>query len=224
MIRHLLLDLDNTLYPASGGMDEGITRRMLEFVAGYLGVSFEEGVRLRSDRLPLYGTTLEWLKKEHNLVDQDAYFNAVHPDSEIDELQRDDRLRPYLLSLGLPMTLLTNAPASHAERLLKFFNIEDIFLGAFDLNFHKGIGKPHRDCFLSTLDAVGFSVKETLFVDDHPKYVLGYKAVGGKAVIVDETGRYKDLADKEGFGRIQTIYGLSELLQDGAFSPQTGNY
>lgn len=212
MIRHLLLDLDNTLYPASGGMDEGVTRRMLDFVAQFLGVSFEEGVRIREVEQKPYGTTLEWLKTEHNLLDEEAYFEAMHPENETEELQKDAALRPYLLSLGLPLTLLTNAPMSHADRLLKFFNIEDIFLGIFDLTFHKGIGKPHPACFRSTLEAVGFSVEETVFVDDHPMYVHGYKKIGGKAVIVDESGRHKKLAKTEGYGHIRTIYELGGIL------------
>jgi len=213
MIRHLLLDLDNTLYPASGGMDEGITRRMLEFVAQYIGVTFEEGVKLRIKGIPSYGTTLEWLKAEHGLSDQNAFFEAVHPESEIAELQEDPALRPFLLSLGLPMTLLTNAPMTHALRVLRFFNIEDIFTGIYDLTFNQGKGKPYPESFTNTLGAAGFSVQETLFVDDHPKYVRGYKTIGGQAVIVDESGAYREMAPKEGFFHIQSIYGLSDILK-----------
>lgn len=220
MVRHLLLDLDNTLYPASDGMDAGITRRMQEFVARFLGVSFEEGIRLRAAGLPSYGTTLEWLKNEHGLQDQNAFFEAVHPPYELEELRRDPNLREYLLSLDQPLTILTNAPKAHAERVLRFFNIEDIFRGVFDLTFHDGKGKPHPACYLNTLAAVGFSVDETLFVDDHPKYVLGYRAIGGKAVLVDETGRYADFAKAEGFARIESIYGLAALL---ATDGQTAN-
>ncbi len=212
MIRHLLLDLDNTLYPASGGMDEGITRRMIGYVASWLGVPADEAVKRRIEGLPGYGTTLEWLKAEHGLRDEQDYFDKVHPESEIDELQKDPALRDYLLGLGLPMTLLTNAPMSHAQRLLRFFNIEDVFLGVFDVTYHKGKGKPHPSSFLDTLAAVGHSVEDTLFVDDHPKYVRGYRAIGGQAALVDEKDRFADLARDEGFYRIKSIYGLRALL------------
>lgn len=212
MIRHLLLDLDNTLYPATGKMDAGITRRMLAFVADYLGVSLEQAAALRGDNLPRYGTTFEWLKSEKGLTDEQLYFRAVHPESEIEELTADPRLRDYLLSLKLPMTLLTNSPLFHAERLLKFFGIEDLFLGIFDLTFHKGRGKPHADCFLSTLKAVGKTVEESLFVDDHPKYVKGYKAIGGQSAIVDATGKNRELAKAEGYWYLTSIYDLDSVL------------
>ncbi len=217
MIQHLLLDLDNTLYPASGRMDEGITRRMIDFVAQHLAVSPEEATRLRIKRLPVYSTTLEWLKVEHGLRDEEAYFHAVHPESEVEELQKDDQLRPYLQSLDLPMTLLTNSPVFHAERLLEFFNISDLFLGVFDITWHKGQGKPHPDAFRNTLEAVGYTVDQTLFVDDHLKYVRGYRAIGGQAALVDENGEHRAIASAEGYWYMQNIYGLKDLLTaDGA--------
>jgi len=213
MIRHLLLDLDNTLYPASGAMDEGITNRMLAFVASWLKVPPEEAQRLRREGLNECGTTLEWLRTRHGLADMSAFFEAVHPESEVGELTADPNLRPYLISLGLPMTLLTNAPMIHATRVLDFFNIRDLFAGIYDLTFHNGKGKPHASSFLDTLKASGFTVEETLFVDDLPKYCRGYRAVGGKAVLVDERDQYAEIAKNEGFGRIASIYGLAELLK-----------
>jgi putative hydrolase of the HAD superfamily len=166
MIRHLLLDLDNTLYPASDGMDAGITRRMLEFVANYLSVAFDEGVNLRKDGLSRHGTTLEWLKTERGLTDETGYFAAVHPETEISELRPDPNLRPFLLSLGLPLTLLTNG-RKHMPTACSSFQYRDIFVGIFDITWHKGPGKPHPESFLAPLKSVGFSVEETIFVDDH---------------------------------------------------------
>ncbi len=213
-IRHLLLDLDNTLYPASDGMDEGIRIRMISYVAEYLGVTLDEAIKLRAEGLPSYATTLEWLKMRHGLTDEESYFRAVHPESEISELRPDPKLRGYLVSLGLPLTLLTNAPIEHARRLLRFFDIENIFLGVFDLTFHNGRGKPHPESFLNTLAAVGKTVEETVFVDDLPKYARGYKAIGGQAVLVDQKRQYAEIAEKEGFGRIESIYELASWLQN----------
>lgn len=212
MIRHLLLDLDNTLYPASQPIDAGISRRMNEFVATFLGVTFDEALALRAKHMPLHGSTLEWLCAERGLADKTAYFNYVHPASEIDELTPDPALRPYLASLGVPMSILTNSPMSHASRLLDFYGITDLFAGVYDITWNKTRGKPYPESYLDALDDAGYSVEETLFVDDHPKYARGYKAVGGKAVLVDETGRHAELARDEGFGNIPSIYALAPLL------------
>lgn len=212
MIHHLLLDLDNTLYPASGGMNEGIKNRMMNFIASFLNVPLETAIQMRKEALPRYGTSLEWLKGEHNLTDDQNYFDSIHPPNEIEELQKDPELRAFLLSLNLPLTLLTNSPTSHAIRVLDFFNIRDIFSGIYDLTYHNGVGKPNPQTFRNTLKAAGFTIEETLFVDDHPKYVRGYKEIGGTAVIVDEKDTLKELAKSEGFGHIRTIYELKSLL------------
>ncbi|ULQ58914.1 HAD-IA family hydrolase [Brucepastera parasyntrophica] len=211
--KHLLLDLDNTLYASTEKMGDEITERMHTFISQFLNISYDEAVSLRAKNLPSYGTTLEWLKDKYSLKDEKAYFDAVHPEQELNELTPDPGLRPFLISLALPMTVLTNSPMAHAERVLRFFNIEDLFCGIFDLTFHHGKGKPNAECFYNTLASVGFSVRETLFVDDHPKYVMGYKHIGGRAALVDQSGRYFGFAQKEDFFHIPSIYGLEEILR-----------
>ena len=83
---HLLFDLDNTLYPSTAAIDQGITRRMIGFVANLLNIDLQQAERLRAKRLPFYGTTLEWLKTEHGLEDVESFFSAVHPPEELDEI------------------------------------------------------------------------------------------------------------------------------------------
>ena len=78
-VKHLIFDLDNTLYPATSKMDDGITRRMIAFVADWLKTDRAHAEILRAEGLPRYGTTLEWLMQEAGLQDIEAYFRAVHP-------------------------------------------------------------------------------------------------------------------------------------------------
>lgn len=183
-IRHLLFDLDNTLYPSTAAIDQGITSRMIGFVADVLELDFQQAAERRQQRLPFYGTTLEWLKTEHGLEDTDAYFAAVHPPQELQELNPDPNLRPLLQSLGLPMTILTNAPRCHAQRVLEFLNVVDLFTGIHDIQSNGFKGKPYPDSYRTALAAGGFTVAETLFFDDHKKYTDGYQAIGGQAVLV----------------------------------------
>ena len=212
MIKHLLLDMDNTIYPASDGMDAGMTERMKHYVAGFLGLPYEEAVALRERRRNLYGTTLEWLKREHGLCDTRGYYEAIHPDHELEELNEDPKLRDYLLSLGLPMTLLTNGPAIHAERVLGFFGIQDIFLDIWDLDRLEGRGKPAREAFEAALSSSGHRVEETLFVDDYLKYLLPWTQMGGKGVQIDEYGLDRQEAAAHGIPSIRSIYELKDLL------------
>lgn len=212
MIRHILFDLDNTLYSASNVMERKIAERMVCFIADFLHVSLDEAQRLQTARRKKYGTTLEWLEHEHHFTDRARYFATVHPASELAELKPDPRLRGFLLSLDMPMTVLTNAPPGHAERVLDFFNIRDLFIGVFDITYHNGRGKPNAAAFIDTLSAVNKSIEETIFLDDYPPYVKGYADLGGAAVLVDELGRYADFSQTTGIPSIKTIYELPALL------------
>ena len=213
MIRHILFDLDNTLYPKSNLMDKKITERMFLFIADFLKISFDEARILQRQHRTSYGTTLEWLETEHGLIDREAYFAAVHPPSELQELTPDPQLRAFLQSLDMPLSILTNAPMAHAERVLRFFNIYDLFIGIFDITYHNGAGKPQPDCFLNTLHAVHKTVEETLFLDDYPVYVKAYKALGGQAVLIDEPRKYTHFYTETGIHSIGSIYELPDILK-----------
>ncbi|WP_059369436.1 HAD-IA family hydrolase [Treponema endosymbiont of Eucomonympha sp.] len=215
MIKHLLFDMDNTLYPASSRMGDAITARMLRFTAQYLRCSEEEAVKMRRARLPFYGTTLEWLRAECALSDADtrAFLSAVHPASEIEDIDRDPELRPFLRSLGLPMTVLTNAPMEHAARILAFLQVDDLFLDVFDICANHFHGKPHESAYRAAVEAHGFTLAETLFFDDHPKYIAGYKALGGVPVLVSDRLDHKTLpADLQDIIQIQSVYEAKRAL------------
>ena len=213
MIRHLLFDIDNTLYSASNLMERRISERMFQFIADFLSVPLEEAIKLQRARRRNYGTTLEWLECEYHFNDRNTYFEAVHPASEISELQPDPNLRDFLLSLQLPMTVLTNAPMAHAERVLNFFNISDLFLGIFDISYNQGKGKPQPEAFTKPLAAVHKTVEETLFLDDCPAYVQGFIKIGGRSVLIDEKERCTDFTKTSGIPSIKSIYELPALLK-----------
>lgn len=184
VISHLLFDLDNTLYPASSKMDEGITSRMIQFIADFVNVTYDEAILLRKEGLPKYGTTLEWLRNDYNLTDVHSFFNTVHPPEEINEIERNPELRELLISFNLPMTVLTNAPTVHADRILEFLNIKDLFLGIYDIEDNKYMGKPYAFSYTNAIQSSNFTIEETLFFDDHKKYTKGFTEIGGKSVLM----------------------------------------
>ena len=187
--KHILFDMDNTLYPASSAMNDGITRRMLECVADFFGCNMEKAIELRRERIIHYSTTLEWLRSE-GMTDVEGFMAHVHPDNEADELLPQPGLRDFLLSLPLPMSVLTNAPHEHADRVLEKLGIADLFIAVTDIRDANFFGKPYPDAFEAALRKAGSSVQDTLFLDDMQKYTDGWAAMGGTAVLIGkENGR-----------------------------------
>ncbi|MCH5292931.1 MAG: HAD-IA family hydrolase [Treponema sp.] len=187
--KHLLFDMDNTLYPASSAMNDGITRRMLECVADFFHCTFEQADALRRERIVHFSTTLEWLRSE-GMNDVEGFLAHVHPANETDELLPQPGLRDFLTSLPHPKSILTNAPHEHADRVLAKLGIADLFVAVTDIRDANFNGKPYPDAYISALRKAGSTVEDTLFLDDMRKYTDGWEALGGTAVLIgEENGR-----------------------------------
>lgn len=188
MVRYILFDLDNTLYPSSLGLEEDMTRRIREFTAQYLGVDGEAALRRRKERMGSFGTTLEWLMAEEGLTDVDAYYAAIHPEGEEESLKPDPKLRTFISTLPVPAAVLTNAPMEHAVRVLKKLELEGLFTHIFDIRWNGLKGKPSEEAFRNALSVIGLEPQQVLFVDDLPSYVQGFTRIGGLGVLLDESG------------------------------------
>lgn len=208
MIKALLFDLDNTLYSDASGMEAGIVRYMNDFIAGYLNVSVERAIELRKEGVRRHGTSLEWLMKEKGFTDPDAYFAAIHPEGEEDCIAFDPELPGILDALPWPKAILTNSPREHAIRVLEKLRIADRFSRIYDIRFNDLTGKPAASAFTKTLEDFGYGVRDTVFIDDLPKYAVGYRDLGGRVILRDEQNRYGDL----GYERIAHLRELGPLL------------
>jgi len=208
MIRYILFDLDNTLYPASAGMEEEMMARIIAYSAAYLGVSTEEALRLRREQIADYGTTLEWLMAEHGLTAIEEYYAFVHPDGEEERLTPDPQLRAFIQALPVPASILTNAPMEHAERVLRKLELEGLFQHIFDIRSNGLKGKPNEIAFRNALKVIGHKPEEVLFVDDLPPYIEGFLRLGGNGVLVDHGAIYPSST----IPRVRTVMEIGRFL------------
>ena len=192
MIKHILFDLDNTLYSVKHGLEDDFRQRLREYTSAWLGLPWEECEPLWREAIKSYGTTLEWLCAEKGFTDTDDYFAAMHPENEADSLKADPELRQFLESLPCPCSILTNSPDFHANRVIKKLEIEGIFQHQFDIKSNGLKGKPHASAYQAALDVFDLSPSEVLFVDDIPRYVNGYIVMGGKGLLLDENDDHKN--------------------------------
>jgi putative hydrolase of the HAD superfamily len=210
LIRAILFDLDNTLYSINSGLEQNTQRLIIEYTAEFLGLSPEEARQERRKGLSRYGTTLEWLLEEKGFspANIDAYYAAVHPDGEEAPLERDPTLRPFLQSLPVPLAILTNSPREHVDRILAKLDVADLFAHIFDMRWGNNQGKPLPIAFNRALEVLGATAETTLFIDDHPRYVEGYIALGGRGLLLDERNAHADLA----LPRIRSLRELTAYL------------
>jgi putative hydrolase of the HAD superfamily len=206
MIRHILFDLDNTLYSVNKGLEDFFIQRIRAYTSSWLGIPWEECEPFWKEALKKYGTTLEWLCVEKGFTNTDDYFAHMHPEDEADSLSADPELRQFLESLPCPCSILTNSPGFHAERVIKKLELEGIFQHQFDIQSNGLKGKPHASAYQTALDTIGLGPNEVLFVDDIPRYVNGYVVIGGKGLLLDENDIHKNYPHEK-------IGNLSELTR-----------
>lgn len=183
-VKHLIFDLDCTIYPAHCKMSENISYLIKKYASDFWRVDFEEGARLRQDAVRKYGTTLDWLVEAGGFTDIEGYFAFVHPEDECKGLCKDPSLRPLLASIPCNKVILTNSPYEHAERVLQFLGVRDLFDAICDIRMNGLKGKPAAPAYEKALSLCGGTVADTLFLDDAEGYTDGYAALGGTAVLV----------------------------------------
>ena len=208
MIKHILFDLDNTLYSVRYGLEEIVSQRVREFVLSWLGPPLEESERLWKDGYKRHGTTIEWLMYEKGYTAFDEYQAFIHPENEADSLPPDPELRIFLESLPCPCSILTNAPRFHADRILRKLEIEGVFRNIFDIVGNGPEGKPKAISFRRALEALKLAPEEVLFIDDIPRYVEGYLALGGRGLLLDEMDVHKNYPHE----RIKNLWELTRFL------------
>ena len=187
-LRFLLCDLDNTLYPASSGMEDRMVQGMNDFVCRWFGVGLAEAQKIRRRYRERYGSSLRGLLVEGGLPDAERYLEAIHPQDVGEILAPDPGLARTLTDIRLRRVVLTNAPAEHATRVMRFLGVEDQFERVFDIRFSDYVGKPDHGVFRKVLAELAAEPAEAELVDDGPQHVRSFRLMGGQGVLVDEAG------------------------------------
>ncbi len=185
-ITYLLVDLDETLYPASSAMVEEISRRMTRYVSRYLQLDENRAALLRRELSQKHGTTLTGLMTEYNFNDPEAYLEFVHPTDVGRYLHKDPELAVALSSVALPKSILTNAPQEHALRILEYLEIAHLFERIFDIRTNDFRGKPEKDVYHHVLSELDRKAPEVLFIDNRIDYLQSFQEIGGKILWVAE--------------------------------------
>jgi putative hydrolase of the HAD superfamily len=212
MIRYILFDLDDTLYPTSAGMMQEISERMSEWMVSRLDVPVDDVDRQRQDYWARYGTTLRGLYVERHIDPQD-FLNYVH-DVRIEKyLRADPRLDTMLDQLPQIKAVFTNAPADYARRVLGALGIERHFATIFDINFIAFESKPASFAYEKLMAALPVPAKECLMIDDTSRNLVPAKKLGMKTVWLDGGNNRHGSEGKESADYIiQTVYDLAQVV------------
>lgn len=210
MIKHLLFDLDDTLYPASAGLMQEISVRMSEYLMTRMGIPAAEVDHVRQDYWSRYGTTLRGLYIERH-IDAQEFLNFVHDIPISQFLQPDAKLAAMLAQLQHEKYIFTNSPADHVGRVLKALGIEKYFIRIFDINFIEYESKPTLSAYHKVLSALDVRGEECALIDDTARNLAPAQTLGMKTILV--RGAPRNNGDFAADIVIDTIYDLPPTLR-----------
>ena len=180
-----LIDLDDTLFEASGGMLHAIHLRMNDFISKRLGLSWDDASRLRTEYWSRYGSTFLGLWKNHG-IDPREFLPATH----------DFDFRPFIHYEGDPKSdlqrltgkriVFTNGPCNYAYAVLKALGMFDFFddvISSTDMHlFGEWRPKPSSEMLRAVCAREGVRPSEAVMVDDSLMNLKCAKGTGFRTV------------------------------------------
>jgi putative hydrolase of the HAD superfamily len=184
MIRIILFDLDETLYPRESGVMEQIRILILRYLRERLHLSAEEAEKLRQQYLVTYGTTMRGLQIHHQ-IDPDDYLRYVHNIPLDRYVKPNQGLDAVLALLPQEKIVFTNASREHAERVLALLGIRrhiDRIIDVRDMDYES---KPQPAAYRRICHLLDARPEECLLVEDNVRNLRPAKALGMVTVLVD---------------------------------------
>ena len=166
-LSHLLIDLDDTLYPPDKGVWKLVQVRIDRYLTDVLGIPFDQTRSLRQRLYHNYGTTLRGLQIENN-IDWRYFLDYVHDISLEGVLEPVPELREALARFPQEKWIFTNASLGHAINVLTHLGLRDQFVGIIDVAATYPWCKPHAEAFQIALELCGNpQPQQCLFIDDN---------------------------------------------------------
>ena len=209
MIRYILFDLDDTLYPTSAGLMQEISVRMNEFMITRVGISASDVSRQRRDYWERYGTTLRGLYIERH-IDAQAFLDFVHDVDVPKYLGLDARLDAMLTQLPQTKSIFTNAPANYARRVLRALGVEQHFSEIFDINFIEYQSKPTPFAYDKVVAALPVRVDECAMIDDTARNLAPAKNLGMRTVWLNRDGVAPNVEGVDAV--VKMIYDVAQIM------------
>jgi putative hydrolase of the HAD superfamily len=183
----LLLDVDNTLYPASCGVVDRVDALINRYLIERVGIDPAEVDAIRRRLWSDYGTTLHGLMHGHG-IDADDYLRFVHAIELGDLLARDDRLAAMLRRIPLLKIAVTNGSAAHARGVLGCLGVRELFFRIYGLERLGFVPKPYVQAYHVLLADLHAQGRDCILVEDRAVNLRAARQLGMRTVYVADGG------------------------------------
>jgi len=187
MIRTILFDLDETMYPRGTGIMDQLRVLIHRYIQTRLDLSCEEADVLRRRYFQIYGTTMRGLQVNHQ-IDADEFLAYVHDMPLHEYLQPNPQLDAVLTSIPQRKVIFTNASREHAEGILAQLGVRRHFEQIVDVRDMGYESKPQPDAYQRICNMLDIQPEECVLVEDNIRNLKPAKDLGMVTVLVNGNG------------------------------------
>ena len=185
MLKCILFDLDNTLYPKSLGIFDLVSERIRCYMETRMGLEKTLARQLQREYIRKYGSTLRGLMVDYGL-NPDDYLAYVHDVGVEDKLSPNPALARILESIPMDKCIFTSGHRPHAHKVLRCLEVDRHFPRIFDIIFTHFITKPNPKPYHQVLDSLGMEGPQCMMIEDLPANLKPAKDLGMTTVLVGE--------------------------------------
>lgn len=191
-----LFDLDNTLYSADSGMFDYLNKRINMYISNKLKLDLPYVLKIRRRYINEYCSTLLGLRNEFD-IDPAEFLFFVHNIDVNTFLQKEEKLKDFILNLPGEKYIITNSPLFYAKNVLKALGVNEIFGNIYDIEFMDYYGKPYVASIKKVINKLGIDIKNAIFIDDSFENIISAKYLGFKTLHIykdsDNMNYYEDV-------------------------------
>ncbi len=180
-----VIDLDNTLYPATNGVFARMDKRMTAFVARELDVNYDTANELRVRYWKGYGTTLRGMMLHHGMQPE-PFLHYVHDIGVEEILGKDEGLAEALSQLPGRKVIHTNGTSEHAAHVLEALGVSSYFDAIYDIRFNDYIPKPCKKTLQMLLSCEQTQADRAIIIDDMEDNLKIARELGAKTAWVSQ--------------------------------------
>jgi putative hydrolase of the HAD superfamily len=177
-----VFELDNKLLPHHLNLWQQVDDRIRNYIAKFLGTTYDEAFRKQKDFYRRYGTTMRGMMVEHGM-EPDGYLDYVH---QIDHspIEPNAALGVALERLPGRKLILTNGTRAHADAILARLAIAHHFEDVFDIIAGELEPKPFAQTYGRFLARHGVDAAKAAMFEDLARNLEVPHALGMTTVLV----------------------------------------
>ncbi|GAB4565547.1 MAG: hypothetical protein Kow0047_16230 [Anaerolineae bacterium] len=207
VLKYVLFDLDETLYPPGSGVMDAIHRLMDQWIRQHIPIKPEAIPELRQRLYRQYGTSMSGLLAEYQ-IDPDDFLHFVHDFDPAEFLRPDPKLRRALIEVPLRRIIFTNGTRAHAQRVMAALGVEDLFERVIDVADVGYVSKPAWPAYQRAVELLGAQPEACVLVEDSLRNLLPARAMGMVTVLVSS-----EPADEVDF-HIEHIHDIGRVIRE----------